>query len=30
VEQLLTEDYICEKCSPAMLRRETYLNECGQ
>lgn len=30
VEQLLEEDYICEKCEPAMLRRETYLNACGQ
>ena len=25
-ESLLTEDYYCEKCEPAMLRRETYLN----
>lgn len=29
VEQLMEEDYICEKCQPAMLRRETYLNICG-
>ena len=25
-EKLLTRDYICEKCSPAMLRRSTYLD----
>jgi len=30
VENLLEEDYICEKCTPAMLRRDTYLNACGQ
>lgn len=30
VEQLLTEDYICEKCEPAMLRRETFLTACGE
>lgn len=28
-ESLLAEDYTCEKCSPAMLRRETYLTACG-
>lgn len=26
---MLTQDYICEKCQPAMLRRETYLSCCG-
>ena len=30
VENLLEEAYICEKCTPAMLRRDTYLNACGQ
>lgn len=30
VESLLREDYYCEKCGPAMLRRETYLAACGQ
>jgi len=25
-ESLLKQDYICEKCAPAMLRRSTYLN----
>ncbi len=25
-ESLLQSDYICEKCSPALLRRDTYLN----
>ena len=25
-ESLLTGDYICEKCRPALLRRNTYLN----
>lgn len=26
---LLTEDYYCEKCDPAMLRRDTYLTAVG-
>ncbi len=30
VEQILTEDYICEKCSPALLRRGTYQTACAQ
>ena len=30
VEHLLEEDYLCEKCTPAILRRNTYLNACGQ
>lgn len=30
VEHLLEEDYLCEKCQPAVLRRTTYLNACGQ
>lgn len=30
VESLLAEDYYCEKCGPAMLRRETYLTACGE
>ncbi len=30
VEQLLTEDYICEKCSPALLRRGSYQTACAQ
>ena len=25
-DQLLTEDYLCEKCQPALLRRDTYLH----
>jgi len=29
-ESLLREDYYCEKCMPAMLRRQTYLTACGQ
>lgn len=29
VRSLLAESYICEKCEPAMLRRETYLSVCG-
>lgn len=29
VESMLKEDYYCEKCGPAMLRRETYLATCG-
>ena len=24
-ESLLQQDYICEKCTPALLRRNTYL-----
>lgn len=26
---MLTGDYICEKCEPAILRRDTYLTYCG-
>lgn len=29
VESLLAEDYICEKCDAALLRRGTYLTACG-
>lgn len=29
-ESLLAQDYYCEKCMPAMLRRETYLSACGE
>lgn len=25
----LEEDYICHKCAPALMRRNTYLTECG-
>lgn len=28
VNSLLVEDYICEKCEPAMLRRNAYLGAC--
>lgn len=27
-KELLQEDYLCEKCRPAILRRETYLSGC--
>ena len=26
----LTEDYLCEKCTPALLRRNTWLSVCGE
>ena len=29
VTGLLEADYICEKCTPALLRRNTYLNACS-
>lgn len=28
-DSLLRQDYLCEKCRPALLRRETYLSACG-
>ena len=30
LEALLNDDYICEKCAPALLRRNTYLSVCAQ
>lgn len=30
VPLLLTEEYLCEKCAPAQLRRNTYLSICGE
>lgn len=30
VDSLMAEDYYCEKCSSALLRRETYLTACGE
>lgn len=29
LESLLAEDYTCEKCHAALLRRDTYLTACG-